>query len=68
MWGSRREIPPTVSCRRSTPTKAIARGGVDLLYDQRIYNGRARKIDVRSEQYVSAVLHQTPRNRHRSRP
>lgn len=48
--------------------RRFVEGGVALLYDQRIHNGRAKKVDDRFAQHVSSALYETPPDRGWERP
>lgn len=62
-----RELDVAVSTVVRAAQRYVA-GGVESLYDQRIGNGRARKVDERLHDAVSAALHQTPQDRGWERP
>ncbi len=68
---SKSQVAPELEVAISTVVSAARRfvlGGVERLYDQRVHNGRARKIDERFRQHVSAALYQTPPDRGWERP
>jgi len=62
-----RELEVAISTVVSAARRFVL-GGVERLYDQRVYNGRVRKIDERFRQHVSAALYQTPPDRGWERP
>src|SRR5262249_27792329 len=57
-----RELEVAVSTVVSAARRFCA-GGAELLYDQRVYNGRARKVDETFALNVSAALYETPHDR-----
>lgn len=48
--------------------RRFVEGGVEMLYDQRIHNGRTRKVDENFAQHVAAALYETPLDRGWERP
>jgi transposase len=62
-----RELEVAISTVVSAARRFVL-GGVDLLYDQRMHNGRTRKVDLRFEQHVSAALYEIPPDRGWERP
>ncbi len=68
---SKSQVARELEIAISTVVSAARRfllGGAERLYDQRVHNGRARKVDERFQQRVSAALYQTPPERGWERP
>ena len=57
--GVARELEVAVSTVVSAAQRWLL-GGIEQLYDQRIHNGRARKVDGQFVEQVSAALYETP--------
>ncbi len=62
-----RELEVAVSTVVSAAKRWLL-GGIEQLYDQRVHNGRARKVDDEFVEMVSAALYETPQDRGWERP
>jgi len=62
-----RELEVAISTVVSA-ARRFAMGGIELLYDQRVHNGRARKIDESFTHHVLSALYVVPQDRGWERP